>query len=487
MNDVYRFRTIERILGKSQELEKQYIYFASQEQLNDPMEGFRDIVWHGDNIVWSNFFKQYLYCLVRTYIDLKIFGDDMTRLELEYRIPITERRDRFSQTELSDNTELLFDIFSDFYFRVSKKYELEEFIDEIVRTRRKTRHDEVLLYLQRIHFGALIEIQDAFVMRGLDIKKDQEPVKYYNKFKRLSDKKFFDSLREMEKKVRTDALFQVTNEILSDLIFIHKSKFSDNQQLVLFDYPRVYLKYLIDRLLYPKWYGASFMKDYQNSSVWGHYADGHRGVCLIFETKVSGEKDCLPLKKRTHSRKNGKTLIPIALTFHEINYKDKVGEIDFFRSIGTLSRPQLIDQWYSDNENHHMSECSAHLGPKSDENNWRKNYWEKFYRDITIKTKDWEYEREIRLILNNGMLENFDDKEQRKLIYEFHSLKGLIFGINTSDKDKLKIMETIKGKRSQNNHNNFKFYQAYYNPEDGNIHKYELTTLSKLVSSDLQS
>ena len=54
---VYRFRSIDRLLGEDQELEKETIYFASADQLNDPMEGFRDIVWSGDKIVWTNFFQ----------------------------------------------------------------------------------------------------------------------------------------------------------------------------------------------------------------------------------------------------------------------------------------------------------------------------------------------------------------------------------------------------------------------------------------------
>ena len=55
--NVYRFRSMEYLLGdKYQELERKTIYFASPDQLNDPMEGFRDIVWSGDKIVWTNFF-----------------------------------------------------------------------------------------------------------------------------------------------------------------------------------------------------------------------------------------------------------------------------------------------------------------------------------------------------------------------------------------------------------------------------------------------
>jgi len=46
---LYRFRST--VLGKHQELENQDIYFSSLESLNDPMEGFMDLFWSGDEIV----------------------------------------------------------------------------------------------------------------------------------------------------------------------------------------------------------------------------------------------------------------------------------------------------------------------------------------------------------------------------------------------------------------------------------------------------
>ena len=49
MKTFYRFRSIDNLLGeKYNELENQSIYFASPNQLNDPMEGFKDLVFNGD-------------------------------------------------------------------------------------------------------------------------------------------------------------------------------------------------------------------------------------------------------------------------------------------------------------------------------------------------------------------------------------------------------------------------------------------------------
>ena len=60
---------------------------------------------------------------------------------------------------------------------------------------------------------------------------------------------------------------------------IHK-----NTPLIL-DFPRAYLEFM-KRKAHPEWYTACFMRNYTNSSVWAHYGDHHRGVCLIFDVPV---------------------------------------------------------------------------------------------------------------------------------------------------------------------------------------------------------
>ena len=64
----YRFRSLDALLDEWQELEKQEIYFAPPEQLNDPMEGFKELFWRGDQIVWENLIRHYLLCLSQTVV-----------------------------------------------------------------------------------------------------------------------------------------------------------------------------------------------------------------------------------------------------------------------------------------------------------------------------------------------------------------------------------------------------------------------------------
>lgn len=56
----YRFRKTQNIFD-FKELENQEIYFASNKELNDPMEGFKNLVFNGDKIVWRNLLNTIFY------------------------------------------------------------------------------------------------------------------------------------------------------------------------------------------------------------------------------------------------------------------------------------------------------------------------------------------------------------------------------------------------------------------------------------------
>ena len=98
MAEFYRFRSIDALLGKHRELEEQTIYFASPEELNDPMEGLRDIVWDGDKIVWTNFFKHYIFCLNRSCLLLRLIDSyqnfDVNSIPIEHWDPIGFPREK---------------------------------------------------------------------------------------------------------------------------------------------------------------------------------------------------------------------------------------------------------------------------------------------------------------------------------------------------------------------------------------------------------
>ena len=455
MAEFFRFRSIDALLDKHQELEKQTIYFASPEELNDPIEGFRDIVWNGDKIVWTNLFKHYALCLHRVFFILRTIGDSKELNVGSFPIIL------YSQDELlTPQEEDLFNSIWQKFLNVSK---IEEIIEAIANTRRKIRYREIRYYLQTIHLILLETIRKLHIARGC-MSESEMPG--------LSEELIAASVEGILKTIKLTEV--VENDQQLDILWEIQTILDDNRrlmqqynnreisneilrknnELVIFDFPKVYVENL-KNLPFHKWWTACFTKSYDNLSVWGNYADGHRGACLIFGDNLNWK----PVKYRITS-------------FHEVSYENKPIEIDFFRSIGAGTVAEIMKTWYTD-EDGSRSGSASHIGDESEEVAWRKDYWDNFFRIITTKNRDWEYEQEYRVILYD-IVRGVVRKEDHTLTYDFNSLKGIIFGMRTSIENKMKIIDIIKRECSKNNRTDFKFFQADYSPENGDIRKYEI-------------
>lgn len=120
-----------------------------------------------------------------------------------------------------------------------------------------------------------------------------------------------------------------------------------------------------------------FSENYNNTLMWSHYANSHRGLVLEFKKDIKGSL----------SRK----MLPV-------NYFENYPVIN----VSDYSEEQMISI---------------------------------VYQVICAKGIDWEYENEWRAITTNGSgLEKFDKSE----------LTGVIFGLNTEEKDKNEIFDLIQ-------------------------------------------
>ena len=86
ISHLYRFRPASAVLDKYEELAKQEIYFSPPEELNDPMEGYKDVFWSGDRIVWRNLFRHYLLCLLETMFSCLVLGPEFDTASLKTTI-----------------------------------------------------------------------------------------------------------------------------------------------------------------------------------------------------------------------------------------------------------------------------------------------------------------------------------------------------------------------------------------------------------------
>ena len=473
MTELYRFRTTKQLLNEFNELEEQAIYFASPEELNDPMEGIRDIVWTGDKIVWTNLFKNFVYCLERFWGLVNLAGDsvklDKTHIQIE---------GRWDEPPTPQSGKL----FDDVWTRAFHDAKLNALIDKIASTTHKVRSNELVLYFKIAHIAVLHQIQETYIDHGFASEPDHPSPFPLASIERFANSTFFEKRRQIDEDA--DLLFSVVHQVMTGEDLVKKYAwpsgpehvFDGNKQLLLLDFPRLYVDQL-EGLLWPQWYVACFTGSYHNSSSWAHYGDGHRGVCLIFNTQKSDGVRTLVLNQitgwssnaREESTREHRNFVRSA--FHEVNYQESPDEVDFFRSIGRLPAPSIMNLWYSD-EAGNVSESSSHMDTTGDTDSWREDYWDAFYRDIVSKTKDWSHEHEHRLILS-GLLGELDQK-QRTVTYDFNSLKGIIFGSKTADQDKKKIIELIERKCREQGRNDFKLFQAYYSPKHGDIRRFKI-------------
>ena len=467
-NLFYRFRTIEQLLDKYDELENQEIYFARPDELNDPMEGYRDFIWQGDTIIWKSFIKHYLLCLERMCSILALSGE---KYEMSAdQIPVFIVEDDFPTPQYKE----LFNKITDCFFQHT---ELNDLVTLLASRSTPIRRNELILLLSAMHPIALKVILTEFESAGFISQRISDRQFADHLLKDIINSKFIESLeetllKEAEAENAINILFDAYKTIQDQTDLIHRysgmiDNSKKNNNLVQLEFPEIYVKQL-EKLVYPPWYTACFMSDCRNSSIWGHYADNHKGVCLIFRTErqiikltgINGWSYEGPLKGARNQK------------FYPIDYTRGYGQIDFFRSLGRVQVGKLKTFWYSDGSR--TSICADEIF--SSEKQWQEKYWENFFRDITVKANDWKYENEYRLILASAF-DDFKEEENRKLHYDFKSLVGIIFGINTSREDKIRIMKIIDDKCSKHDREDFKFYQAYYSADEGCINHEELSLI----------
>jgi len=456
---MYRFREIGDLLGKHEELENQEIYFSDIPSLNDPMEGFREYFWSGDLVVWKNLLRHYLLCLehvcLLAYLKDELFTpEDIPVFLEEEKLPTEQYKQMFRET-------------------CSRFFEIEgvnDYLEFLASSSRKISREELYIHLRSMHLLAFHIISEIYREHyGL---QPERSISYSDHSSRL--KQSVEGWRKIgndEKNLRKIRAFP-SRSIELELMKGHESIpiAKRNWFAIITDFPNDYLNEIV-KLVYPEGYVACFMDDYTNAAVWAHYGDRHRGVCLKFKTTEKNGCPAIDLRCITGWKRSEPVYGYQTFSFRKINYSNHFPSIDFFQSMGRLPVPQLSRQWYADQDGN-CSQCGNWMNRDTIED-WRKEYWGNYDRGFFIKLKDWEYEREQRLLLSSA-LDTYKKPETRKLTYKFEDLEAIIFGMRTRVEDKVKVREIIDSKCKENNRNNFEFYQADYSPPLGKMLIYKI-------------
>ena len=446
---MYRFRSIDSLLGDRKELEKQQIYFADVSQLNDPLEGNGNYYWKGDRIVWINFFKHFILCLEHVFSLSMLMNDNDTITEKD--IPVFMALEDLPTVIYKERITLIYDLF------FSNKF-VKDYMNFITNKTENIYIDEMYVHLKILSIPALEAIYKADAENGL-VK-----LEYYNKVVEAFKSLYFNSnvsLSKLKGKEYRQSMANIRTMLKgfdNQLLFLFQN--SNKMQNLFIDFTNMYLN-AIKELVYPKCYLACFMDNCFNSSIWGTYGCNHTGVCLKFKT--DDKNPTLSLKVAIGLDNSGNYIKEFRkFKLKPVKYSSDCKEIDFFSNLGSVQRWRLEKYWYT-NDKGEFSVCSDEILSESE--TWRREYWRICEQLYCQKIPDWEPEREYRITLKS-MLHMFDDAKNRVLEYKFEDLEAIIFGMKTSNKDKIEIMNIIRDKCKKNNINDFTFYQMEYSKDN---------------------
>jgi hypothetical protein len=462
------------LLGEFQELQNQEIYFAPPDELNDPMEGFKDIHWRGDAIVWTNLLKHYLLCLMQFVLTAIERGPNHQFAHHDMPVLLTEG-------ELATSSRSLFQGICAQFFENEEVAQLPALL--AARTS-SIRRNELFSLLFFLHFRALrvtctaISPQEPLCLIDEFLRTKQDsPFRFQHYFaaQKALDEKHSNSA-DMAEEMNSRAASLVMQTILIRDYAGSSRHHGPAWNAISSAFPEVYVNQL-ERLLYCDWFTACFVAKPTHAAMWGNYGDGHRGVCLKFRTRSNAAgKPSLMLRTTVGAKGANGKITPISNDvsheLHEVRYAGRYVEIDFFRSMGRLTGPQL-SFWFRGPKGE-ISSTGSDLIEGAQV--WREMYWSNFYEALTTKLKDWQHESEYRIIFH-GMMMEFPDKPSRKLHYRFKDLQGIIFGIKTPPEHKIEIMRIIGAKCRDEGRTDFEFYQAYYSRRTGRIETAQLSLL----------
>lgn len=457
---LYRFRPVQRLLGSDEsegELVGRYIYFASPEQLNDPLEGYRELYFSGDIVVWRNLFKRYIACLIIRNFQY-LMGPD------------------FEQNEFPDsyNLNTLPEYIKEKGNEAINKFlgngNIQRHLAFLSKPERRVTKEELTVHLRSVHVYAMKVTTNLYASLGVKLSKtklsemdEATSLRTSSALLAVCNDPHDEKVDDADAIAYVYALYVTETELFLSSYKAYKEGGNSSWRRLVHDYITEFMDSL-KKLSHRDWYTACFMETCSNSAIWGTYGDYHMGVCLKFKVDNAEGNPGLSFIMPVALSTRGSIWKQASLTFEKVQYEGDSPDLDFFRSIGIYPKNELLRNWYTDAQGF-KSACVEAI---ENEKEWMDSYWKRRQLSITTKMRDWQSESEYRLILQNGMPDYIDSKN-RCLKYNFDSLDGIIFGIRTPDTDKYKIIEAVEKLCDELHRESFNIYQAYHDANSKSI------------------
>lgn len=467
-SNVYRFRSASALLDGYNELSERSVFFPTVPQLNDPMEGLIELYWKGDKVLWENLVRNYAICLMLRIIVAEI---DPTGPIEPIQFDILE--EDFENKEVQ---ALYVSVISN----LQEKEEYKSLID-CLSSEREISKDEMLFLFSLHHIPLANTIRNLIIAeKSIPIGQEFQIPEFKN---HLKDYVALVDKLESDKPGASVILAQIGKRAyeslrVSMLAFLNEKMPASSSSLIA-QFPEEYFRALND-LIFPNWYTTCFSKNFDNTAMWSHYADAHKGCALIFRTEEDSRGRFLKMKGVTgwsasKAGRDGPIHGERKFYLEDVHYVDTLPKLNMFENIGTIPLGRLNKGWLlSRGEKSPLADIFTN---ENEIKKWRSNYHINFQMVIHSKLSDWSYENELRTSLVDS-LHIHEEKDNRKFFYEISWLKGIIFGINTSDQTRISVIKLIKDHLEKSNEQqNFEFFQASLDKNSGKIFAYKLNLL----------
>ena len=442
---LYHYRKIDSAL---EEIRNGTFHFSSREELNDPVEGHLHVFWQGDKSAWQGLIRNFVCSLYKALDFYLLQADEESIIHKTVMKDVHQVDDKpigrdfqyvGDQFLADEEIDGIAALYGDNYLHVEEK-ELRMILTFI--------HQKAFyLCIQRMKSRQLIpeEIADDILSR-----RTNDRIEFPHEIMQadLPDEKPRKAIASFAEEAMEDIIEMRYLDIGStEEHFLFGDKFDKLDEgrakrlwmLISVDFPKSYVSQLED-MLYPEAYAVCFSVKDNDSAMWGNYADNHKGVCLVYETD---EENRIRVAGRMSSVK-------------PIDYDAPIIERNFFETFGRLTYTQ-IRSWLTGTDG-----ISKSIGAFSDENAWREAYWAAFNAKSYRKLNAWKHEEEYRIVISN-YFQQYNNPKSRNLQFDMKSLKGVIFGIKTSEYDKKQIVDALKEKSDELG--DVKFYQAEFNDD----------------------
>lgn len=283
-----------------------------------------------------------------------------------------------------------------------------------------------------IYFGSQKECNDPFDSKAFYQFPD-DPIRW----KRLLDQALQVEDTEFKKFLLEDltshlcSLSPVSLEDLVEQPFLDLPELRERFQQQTLQNMEAAIRRFISTYIPPTRYFACFSTVNAETLMWAHYANNHKGFCLIFKSIENKIKQDPNHKKRQIRRKTLKGIapdmtyqMPADFEFQPIDYKANVEPLNAFQSLSSFVYGKELTE--------------------EEANTLRTNQQSHFRQ----KHHAWHYEKEYRTVLSPPPSWLFGGQQEytpheRLFRYDPNQLVGIIFGARMPETEKIGIIEII--------------------------------------------